>query len=155
LRFKEGDRLKLLLPCFTTDRLTLFATNGRAYTVKAADLPRGRGDGQPIRLLAELSNEDDVVALFVGSEQMAYLVASNTGRGFVAPGAELGAERRTGKQILNLKPGEEAVVCVPADGDYVAVIGTNRKLLVFPLAQVPEMARGAGVILQRYRDGGL
>ena len=155
LRFKEGDRLKLLLPCFTTDRLTLFATNGRAYTVKAADLPRGRGDGQPIRLLAELSNEDDVVALFVGSEQMAYLVASNTGRGFVAPGAELGAERRTGKQILNLKPGEEAVVCVPADGDHVAVIGTNRKLLIFPLAQVPEMARGAGVILQRYRDGGL
>lgn len=155
LRFKEGDKLKLLVPCFTTDRLTLFGTNGRAYTLKAADLPRGRGDGQPIRVLAELRNEDDVVALFVALESARYLVASNTGRGFIVPAAELGAERRTGRQILNLKPGEEAAVCVLADGDHVAIIGTNRKLLVFPLDQVPELARGAGVILQRYRDGGL
>jgi topoisomerase-4 subunit A len=155
LRFKEGDKLKLLVPCFTTDRLTLFGTNGRAYTLKTADLPRGRGDGQPIRVLAELRNEDDVVALFVALESARYLVASNTGRGFIVPVAELGAERRTGRQILNLKPGEEAAVCVLADGDHVAIIGTNRKLLVFPLDQVPEMARGAGVILQRYRDGGL
>ena len=155
LRFKEGDKLKLLVACFTTDRLTLFGTNGRAYTLKAADLPRGRGDGQPIRVLAELRNEDDVIALFVALENARYLVASNTGRGFIVPAAELGAERRTGRQILNLKPGEEAAVCVLADGDHVAMIGTNRKLLVFPLDQVPEMARGAGVILQRYRDGGL
>jgi topoisomerase-4 subunit A len=155
LRFKEGDKLKRLLPCFTTDRLTLFATNGRAYTLKAADLPRGRGDGQPVRLLSELSNEDDVVALFVATEGTKYLVASSMGRGFVVPGAELAAEKRTGKQILNLKPGEEAALCVVADGDHVAVIGSNRKLLVFPLDQVPEMARGAGVILQRYREGGL
>ncbi|MBV9252129.1 MAG: DNA topoisomerase IV subunit A, partial [Acetobacteraceae bacterium] len=155
LRFKESDRLKLLLPCFTTDRLTLFATNGRAYTLRAADLPRGRGDGQPVRLLADLSNEDDVVALFVSLEGAKYLVASNTGRGFVVPGAELSAEKRTGKQVLNLKPGQEAAVCVPADGDHVAVIGENRKLLIFPLDQVPEMARGSGVILQRFKDGGL
>jgi topoisomerase-4 subunit A len=155
LRFKEGDKLKRLLPCFTTDRLTLFATNGRAYTLKAADLPRGRGDGQPVRLLSELSNEDDVVALFVATEGTKYLVASSMGRGFVVPGAELAAEKRTGKQILNLKPGEEAALCVVADGDHVAVIGSNRKLLVFPLDQVPEMARGAGVILQRYKEGGL
>jgi topoisomerase IV subunit A len=155
LRFKEGDKLKLLVPCFTTDRLTLFGTNGRAYTLKAAELPRGRGDGQPIRVLAELRNEDDVTSLFVALENTRYLVASNTGRGFVVPAAELGAERRTGRQILNLKPGEEAAVCVLADGDHVAIIGTNRKLLIFPLDQVPELARGAGVILQRYRDGGL
>jgi len=155
LRFKEGDKLKLLVPCFTTDRLTLLGTNGRAYTLKAADLPRGRGDGQPIRVLAELRNEDDVIALFVALENARYLVASNTGRGFIVPAVELGAERRTGRQILNLKPDEEAAVCVLADGDHVAMIGTNRKLLVFPLDQVPEMARGAGVILQRYRDGGL
>ncbi len=155
LRFKEGDKLKLLVACFTTDRLTLFGTNGRAYTLKAADLPRGRGDGQPIRVLADLRNEDDVISLFVALENARYLVASNTGRGFVVPAAELGAERRTGRQILNLKPGEEAAVCVLADGDHVAVIGTNRKLLIFPLDQVPELARGGGVILQRYRDGGL
>jgi topoisomerase IV subunit A len=155
LKFKEGDQLKRLLPCFTTDRLTLFATNGRAYTLKAADLPRGRGDGQPVRLLAELNNEDDVVALFVTSEGAKYLVASSTGRGFVVAGAELAAEKRTGRQILNLKPGEEAALCALAEGDHVAVIGSNRRLLVFPLDQVPELARGAGVILQRYKEGGM
>jgi topoisomerase IV subunit A len=155
LRFKEGDKLKRLLPCFTTDRLTLFATNGRAYTLKAGDLPRGRGDGQPVRLLAELTNEDDVVALFVATEGAKYLVASSSGRGFVVAGAELAAEKRTGKQILNVKPGEEAALCVVAEGDHVAVIGSNRKLLVFPLDQVPELTRGAGVILQRYKEGGM
>jgi topoisomerase IV subunit A len=155
LKFKEGDKLRLLLPCQTTDRLTLFATNGRAFTLKAAELPRGRGDGQAVRLLAELTNEDVVIALFVAVEGMRYLVASNSGRGFVVPGSEFAAERRTGKQILNLKPNEEAALCVPADGDHVAVIGDNRRLLIFPLDQVPEMARGAGVILQRYKDGGL
>jgi topoisomerase-4 subunit A len=155
LKFKEGDKLKRLLPCFTTDRLTLFATNGRAYTVKAGDLPRGRGDGQPVRLLAELTNEDDVVALFVATEGAKYLVASNTGRGFVVAGAELAAEKRTGRQILNLKSDEEAALCALADGDHVAVIGSNRRLLVFRLDQVPELARGAGVILQRYKEGGM
>ena len=155
LKFKEGDRLKLLLPCQTTDRLCLFGTNGRAYTLKAAELPRGRGDGQPVRLLAELTNEDDVAALFIPNEAAKYLVASSAGRGFVVAGSELLAEKRTGRTILNLRPGEEAVVCVPVIGDHVAVIGTGRKLLIFPLEQVPELTRGAGVILQRYKDGGL
>jgi topoisomerase IV subunit A len=155
LRFKEGDRLKFVVTCETTDRICLFGTNGRAYTLKAGDLPRGRGDGQPVRLLAELTNEDDVFALFVPRDDARYLVASSTGRGFVVPGAELLAERRTGRQVLNLRPGEEAALCVPAEGDHIAVVGQNRKLLVFPLEQVPELARGAGVILQRYRDGGL
>ncbi|MBV9735765.1 MAG: DNA topoisomerase IV subunit A [Acidisphaera sp.] len=155
LKFKEGDRLRLLLPCETTDRLCLFATNGRAYTLKAADLPRGRGDGQPVRLLADLSNEDDVTALFVWREGTRYLVASSGGRGFLVRAEDISAEKRTGKQVLNLRADEEAAVCVPASGDHVAVVGENRKLLVFPLDQVPELARGAGVILQRYREGGL
>jgi len=155
LRFKEGDRLKRLLHCQTTDRLTLFGTNGRAYTLKAGELPRGRGDGQPVRLLADLTNEDDVATLFIPVEGTKYLVASSTGRGFIVPSEELAAEKRTGKQVLNLKPGEEAALCVAADGDHVAIVGSNRKLLIFPLDQVPEMARGGGVILQRYRDGGL
>jgi topoisomerase-4 subunit A len=106
-------------------------------------------------VLAELTNEDDVATLFIVADSMRYLVASSAGRGFVVPGAELAAEKRTGKQVLNLKPGEEAAVCVPANGDHVAVIGDNRKLLVFPLDQVPEMTRGGGVFLQRYKDGGL
>ena len=155
LKFKEGDKLRLLLPCQTTDRLTLLATNGKAFTLKAGDLPRGRGDGQPVRLLAELTNEDDIAALFVAAEGTKYLIASNSGRGFIVAAADLLAEKRTGKQVLNLKPKEEAALCVPADGDHVAIIGTNRRLLVFPLDQVPEMARGAGVILQRYKDGDL
>jgi topoisomerase-4 subunit A len=155
LKFKEGDKLRMMLPCFTTDRLVLFATNGKAFTLKAADVPRGRGDGQALRLMADLQNEDDAVALFVPVEGMRYLVASAAGRGFLVPGAELGAEKRTGKQILNLKPGEQAAFCIPADGDHLALIGENRRLLVFPLDQVPEMVRGAGVILQRYKDGGL
>ena len=155
LKFKEGDKLKLILPCFTTDRLTLFSTNGRAYTLKASELPRGRGDGQALRVLVDLTNEDDVILLFVATEGTKYLLASTAGRGFVIDAAELGAERRTGKQVLNLKPGEEAAFCVPADGDHVAVVGEGRKLLVFPLNEVPEMVRGAGVILQRYKDGGL
>ena len=155
MRFKEGDKLKFLLPCHTTDRLCLFGTNGRAYTVKAADLPRGRGDGQPVRLLAELTNEDDIAALFIPDETIRYLVASSSGRGFIVPGAELLAEKRTGKTVLNLKPNEEVAVCIPAIGDHVAVIGASRRLLVFPLDAVPEMVRGAGVILQKYKDGGL
>ncbi|HET7884195.1 MAG TPA: DNA topoisomerase IV subunit A, partial [Acetobacteraceae bacterium] len=142
LRFKEGDKLKFRLHCQTTDRLTIFGTNGRAYTLKASELPRGRGDGQPVRVLAGLTNEDDVAALFIAVEGKRYLVASTTGRGFVVPAAELAAEKRTGKQVLNLRPKEEAALCTPADGDHVAVIGSNRKLLIFPLDQVPEMARG-------------
>jgi topoisomerase-4 subunit A len=155
LKFKEGDRLRLLVRCETTDRLCLFATNGRAYTLKPADLPRGRGDGQPVRLLVEMTNEDDIAALFVWREGQRFLLASNTGRGFIARSEDMLAEKRTGKTLLILKPGEEALICAPAEGDHVAVIGDNKKLLVFPLGQIPELARGAGVMLQKYRDGGL
>ena len=154
LKFKEGDRLRLLVPCETTDRLCLFATNGRAYTLKAGELPRGRGDGQAVRLLVEMTNEDDVAALFLPREGLRYLLASSAGRGFLVRGEELSAEKRTGKQILNLRPGEEATLCAPAEGDHVAVIGNTHKLLVFPLEQVPELARGAGVILQKYAGDG-
>jgi len=154
-KFKEGDKLRLLVPCETTDRICLFATNGRAYTLKAADLPRGRGDGQPVRLLADLTNEDDVAELFVWREGIRHLVASTSGRGFIVKSEDLLAEKRTGKTVLNLKPGEELSRCIPVDGDHVAVIGENKKLLVFPLDQVPEMQRGAGVMLQKYKDGGL
>jgi topoisomerase-4 subunit A len=155
LRFKEGDKLKFLVACSTTDRLVLFATNGRAYTIKAADIPRGRGDGQPVRLIAEMGNEADTITLFVPAEGRRYLVASAGGRGFLIQAAELLAEKRTGKQILNVRSGEEAALCIPAEGDHVAVIGDNRRLLVFPLDQIPELPKGTGVILQRYKDGGL
>ncbi len=155
LKFKEGDRLKMLLPCQTTDRLCLLGTNGKTFTLKPSDLPRGRGDGQPVRLLADLSNGDDIAALFVPVEGARYLVASTGARGFIIPAEDLTAEKRTGKQIMNLRPDEKALLIIPAEGDVVAVIGQNRRLLIFPLDQLPVQGRGSGVILQRYRDGGL
>ncbi len=155
LKFKDGDALRLLVPCQSTDRLCLFGSNGRSYTLRAAELPRGRGDGQPIRLVAEMTNADDVATLFVWQAGMRHLVASVTGRGFVVEAADLVAERKAGKQVLNTRPGEEALLCVPADGDHVATVGENRRLLVFPLEQVPVLGRGSGVILQRFKDGAL
>jgi topoisomerase-4 subunit A len=155
LKFKEGDKRAFLIRCESIDRLALLATNGRVYTLKASDLPRGRGDGQAIRLLIDLANEDGVVDLFIPDPASQYLIAASIGRGFVIPGAELASERRAGKQILNLKPNEELARCVRAAGDHVAIIGQNRKLLVFPLSEVPEMTKGAGVALQKYKDGGM
>ena len=155
LKFKEGDKLRLLVPCETTDRLCLFATNGKFFTLNAFDLPRGRGDGQPVRLLADLSNEDDVVALFPWRENARYLVASTSGRGFLVSGDEILAEKRTGKQVLNLKPDEEAKICLPVSGDHVAITSKAGTLLIFPIEQIPEMTRGGGVILQKYKSGGL
>ena len=154
-KFKEGDKLRLLLPCQTTDKLILMASNGRCYTLRAGELPRGRGDGQAIRVMLDMTNQDEVTHVFVWSDAHRYLVASSGGRGFVVPAEDLLAEKRTGKQVLNLRPGETAKICVQADGDHVAVVGGNRKLLVFPLDQVAELSRGLGVTLQRYKEGGL
>ena len=144
LKFKEGDKLRMMVPCQTTDRLCLIATGGRAHTLRAGDLPRGRGDGQAIRLVAEMGNDDDLAALFVWQDGRKYLIASDAGRGFVVAAADLVAEKRTGKQVLNLKPGETTLICVPAEGDHVAVIGTNRKLLVFPLDRCRNSRVGQG-----------
>ncbi len=154
-RFKEGDKLKFVLHAQTTDRLCLFATNGKCFTLKADTLPRGRGDGQPVRLTVDLTNEDDVVALFVWQESVKHLVAATDGRGFLVKSEDLVAEKRTGKQVLVVESPNEAAICIPAVGDTVAVIGQNRKLLVFPIEQLPEMVRGRGVALQGYRDGGM
>ena len=149
LKFKEGDALGRLVPCQTTDRLCVLASNGRAYTLRAGDLPRGRGDGQPVRVLVEMGQDDAIVGMFVWQEGARYLVAGTAGRGFVVPAADLVAEKRTGKQVLNVRPGETLLLCVPADGDHVATIASSRKLLVFPLDQVPELGRGMGVMLQK------
>ena len=154
LKFKEGDHLRLLLPCQTTDRLCLLATSGRVHTLRAGELPRGRGDGQPIRVLAELG-DDDVAALFVWRPGLRWLVASAGGRGLLVASDDLLAEKRTGKQVLNLREGDRALLCTPAEGDHVAVVGGARKLLVFPLAEVPEVSRGSGVALQKYSGGSL
>ncbi|MDE8342678.1 MAG: DNA topoisomerase IV subunit A [Acidocella sp.] len=155
LKFKDGDAPRYSLQCETTDRIIVFSSSGKAFTIRAADVPRGRGDGQPIRLLADLQQTDDVVAAFIFRGQMQNLVAGTAGRGFLVQSDDLLTERRTGKQILSLRECEAAIICTPAQGDHIAVIGDNRRMLVFPLDQIPVLARGTGVALQKYRDGGL
>ncbi len=157
LKFKEGDGPAFTIHAQTTDKFLAFASNGRFYTIPGDKLPSGRGHGEPIRLMIELGNEDEVIALlpFVGGRKL--IVASHQGRGFVVPEDGLLAQTRNGKQVLNLGEKERAAACaVVAEGaDHVACVGTRGKLLIFPLVDLPEMTRGRGVILQRYKDGGL
>jgi topoisomerase IV subunit A len=153
--FKADDRLKFSFFAETTSKLLVFATNGRFYTIEAAKLPGGRGHGEPIRLFIELEQEADVVSVFAFRGERKMLVASRAGRGFVAPEDECLATTRKGKQVLNIDPPDEARALSFVDGELVAVIGENRKMVIFPLEQVPEMTRGRGVRLQRYKDGGL
>ena len=157
VKYKEGDRGRFLLHAQTTDRLVVFATNGRFYTVGCDKLPGGRGHGEPIRLMVDLEGGTDVVALLIHRADRRLLVASDAGRGFLVAAEDVVAQTRGGRQVLNLGAGEEAAACavVEREHDSVAVVGDNRKLLVFPLGELPEMGRGRGVILQRYREGGL
>ncbi|HSD92360.1 MAG TPA: DNA topoisomerase IV subunit A [Methyloceanibacter sp.] len=155
LSFKEGDRLKRLVKAQTTDTLLLFATNGRFYSLGADKLPGGRGHGEPFRLMIDIEEAADAVELFVHEPGRKLLVASSSGHGFIVAEDEVLAQTRKGKQVLNVPTSEEAAVCAPVDGDSLAVIGENRKLLLFPLKELPEMPRGKGVRLQRYKDGGL
>ncbi len=154
LTFKEGDKLKLALPCETTDKILVLATSGRVYTIGADKLPGGRGHGEPIRLMVDMEQGHDVVTAFVHKAERKLLMVATDGRGFVVPERDIVANTRKGKQVLNVSGKDEAKLCVPAEGDTVAVIGANRKMLVFSLDQVAEMARGRGVRLQRYKDGG-
>ena len=152
LKFKDGDGPRFLLHAETTDRLLMFASNGRMYTLACAGLPGGRGMGEPVRLMLDMPNEAQVLALFVHVPGGRLIVASEAGDGFVLPEDEAVAQTRGGRQVLNLKEGTRAVVCRPVAGDHVAVVGNNRKLLVFPRSELPEMGRGKGVRLQRYKD---
>ena len=154
-KFKDGDEGALTLHAETTDRIILFGSNGRFFTLLGANLPGGRGMGEPVRLMVDLPNEAQVVSLFLHRPGVRMIVASSDGDGFLVPSDELLAQTRAGKQVLNLREGARALICRPATGDHVAVVGENRKLLVFPLADLPEMARGKGVRLQAYKDGGL
>ena len=155
VRYKDGDRGRFALHAETTDRLLVFATNGRFYTLAADRIARGRGFGEPVRMMVDLPNDADVVELLKHDAERRLLVVASDGRGFVVREADVVAQTRAGKQVLNVAGAVEAKACAPAVGDTVAVVGTNRKLLVFPLAEVPEMARGRGVILQKYRDAEL
>ena len=155
LKFKDGDKGRFLFHAETTDKLLVFGTNGRFYTVLASNLPGGRGMGEPLRLMIDLPNEAQIVALFIHRPGGKLLVASSAGDGFVVPEDEIIAQTRAGKQVLNVRDDVVARVCRPVAGDHAAVVGENRKVLVFPLDELPEMTRGKGVRLQKYKDGGL
>ena len=156
-KFKEGDGPWLAFHAQTTDKLLLAADNGRFYTLPADKLPGARGFGEPVRLMVDIENDAQLVALAPVQAGARILLAASDGRGFVAQMSDILAETRKGRQVVNLKEGARLRIVHPvaADADYVAVVGDNRKLLVFPLSELPEMTRGQGVALQRYRDGGL
>ena len=155
LAFKADDGPNLAFFAETTSKLLVFATNGRFYTIDAAKLPGGRGHGEPVRLFADLEQETDIVAVFRYQGGRKLIVASNQGRGFVVAEDECLGNTRKGKQVLNVKPPDTACAVATVEGELVAAIGENRKMLVFPIEQVPDMTRGRGVRLQRHKDGGL
>jgi topoisomerase-4 subunit A len=155
IKYKEGDEEAFVIPAMSTDRLMLFGTDGKFYTLEVKDLPGGRGHGEPIRLTIDLGNDQAVSAAFLFKGDRRFLVAATTGHGFLVKEDDCLSSTRKGKQVINVGDGAEALVCRPADGDMVAVVGENKKFLVFPLDEIPEMARGRGVALQKYHDGGL
>jgi topoisomerase-4 subunit A len=155
IAFKSDDRMKFAFPAETTSKCLVLATNGRFYTLDAAKLPGGRGHGEPIRLFIDLEQEGDLVAVFPYQGGRKFLIASAQGRGFVVPEDECLGNTRKGKQVLNVKAPDQARALAPVEGELVASIGENRKMVIFPIEQVPDLARGRGVRLQRFKDGGL
>jgi topoisomerase-4 subunit A len=155
LKFKEGDAARFQLKAKTTDKLLVFASDGKCFTLGCEKLPSAKGHGEPVRLMIDLDNQTEIVAMFVYASERRLLVASDNGKGFVVEEKELFAQTRGGKQLMSLPEGVKAVVCTEAVGDHVAVVGTNRKMLVFPLDQVPLMKRGQGVALQKYKGAAL
>src|SRR5215471_4268249 len=154
-KYREGDRARFWFHAQTTDQIMMLATDGRFFTLDGSKLPGGRGNGEAIRAFIDLPPEADIVTMFVHVPGRKLLVAATTGHGFITNEDEAVAMTKNGKRVVNVKPGVEAAVCRPSAGDHVAVVGENRKLLIFKIEEVPEMNRGQGVYLQRYKDGGL
>ena len=152
-KFKEDDGLLKAIHAQTTDKIVLLDTSGKFFTIQASDIPSGRGFGQPLRLMVDLSNNDNISEMFVFEPSASYVLASNTGRGFVVDENHIVAQTRTGRKIMNLADGEKSVLCKKITGDMVAIVGENRKLLIFKVEEIPSMARGRGVTLQKYKDG--
>ena len=153
-KFKEGDSAGHVLHAETTDKILLFANNGRFYTLFGDKLPRGRGFGEPVSLMVDLPAESAIIKL-VRVRKGKLLVAASTGHGLIVDMQGALAQTRIGKQVLNLSGTSRAIACCVVDGDMIAAVGVNRKLIIFSLDEVPEMGRGKGVILQRFKDGGL
>lgn len=156
-KYKEGDREQFIIEGQNTDKFIAFASNGRFYTIGGEKLPPGRGFGEPVRLLVDIPNDADIVSLFVYQPDQKYLLITREGRGFIVPASEILAQTKNGKQIMSVDDNGDAVFCAPVEDkhDHIALIGKNRKMLVFKLDQVPELAKGKGVSLQKYKEGEL
>ena len=152
MKFKDGDEGRFIFHAHTTDKLLLLGDNGRFYTFAAAGLPGGRGMGEPVRLIVDLPNESEIVDLFIHTPARELIIASSAGDGFVVSESDVIAQTRSGKQVLNVKGETRARVCIPLLGSHIACVGLNRKLLVFPAADLPRLGRGKGVRLQKYAD---
>ena len=155
LKFKDGDGPGIIFHAQTTDKLLALGSNGRFYTILASNLPGGRGMGEPIRLMVDIPDEAKIVNIIPYISNQTLLVASSAGDGFIVRHDDVIAQTKSGKQILNVKDNSTAKVCCNINGDHIAVVGENRKVLIFPISELPEMARGKGVRLQKYKDGGL
>lgn len=154
-KFKDDDALAFAIHAQTTDKIVLLDNKGKFFNVVANDIPSGRGFGQPVRLMVDLANSDEIVAMFVYQPEQSYLVASDKGYGFIVDQNHILAQTRNGRKIMNVADNENVKFCLPMIGDYVATVGENRKLLVFKAEEIPTMARGHGVLLQRYKDGNI
>jgi len=155
LPYKGDDALQAAFFAQTTSKILVFASNGKAFTLEAAKLPGGRGHGEPIRLLADIDEDASIVRVMLHTPGVSLLLVGDDGRGFIVGEDDLIATTRKGKAALNLDAPARLKIVVAAEGDHVAIIGENRKLLVFPLEEAPRMARGKGVRMQRYKDGGV
>ena len=155
IKYKEGDNEKYLIKAMTTDKLLVFTSSGRFYTLNADKIPGGKGFGDPIRLMFELNESDEILDLEVYDEASKLLVASNKGKGFVVLASDVLAQTKGGKQVLNVGAGERAIKCLKVAGNHVATLGDNRHMLVFNLEEIPLMKKGQGVTLQKFKDGNL
>ncbi len=154
-KFKDDDALQLAVHAQTTDKIVLFDTSGKFFNISGSEIPSGRGFGQPLRLMIDLGNNDNICEMFVFEPKASYVIASTDGKGFVVDENHLLAQTRNGRKIMNLADGETAMFCKKITGDMIATVGENRKLLIFPIEEIPGMARGRGVTLQKYKDGRL
>ena len=155
IKYKEGDEERFILKAKTTDKLLVFASDGKFYTIGCDKIQTGKGFGEPLNLLVDMTPDVQVLSLSIFKPGVKFIVAASSGRGFVVPSDDVVAQTKNGRQVLNLKEGEKAVVAREINGDHVAIVGENRKLLIFTIDQLPEMKRGSGVALQKYKDGGL
>ena len=155
LKFKEGDEGRFVIKAYSTDKLVIISTSGKFYTIGCDKISRGKGHGEAIRLIIDMEHNFDVLKMFLYEEDKKLLVCSSEGKGFIVPQKDIVAQTKTGKQVLNIKGNATAALCTNVEGNHVAIIGENRKLLVYPVSEIPKMKRGQGVQLQRYRDGGI